>query len=161
MSISMHRRTVQVVHVVVDSTKPLEEVRRALEARVPQLDAAIPDLMESLPADRLLQRLAAAADLSIVLRRDQGTILKLYGDERRVLQYEIGNPLTSSMMTRYQLAAGLYTPLRIVLYEDESATRIEYDLPSSLFGQFGDDRVTAVSRELDYALLSALVGAAE
>jgi hypothetical protein len=51
--------------------------------------------------------------------------------------------------------------LRIILYEDGGSTRIEYDLPSSLFGQFGDDRVTAVGRELDVELLRALVDAAE
>jgi hypothetical protein len=36
----------------------------------------------------------------------------------------------------------------------------EYDLPSSLFGQFGDNRVTAVGRELDMELEEALEVAA-
>jgi len=161
MSISTHRRTVQFVHVVIESTKPLEEVRRALEARVPQLDAEMPELLEGPPTDGLLQRLAATAGLSIFLCRDQGSLLKLFGDERGAYQYEIGNPVTASLMSRHQLAAGLYAPLRVVLYEDEGTTRMEYDLPSSLFGQFGDERVTAVSRELDVALLCVLVDAAE
>ena len=48
------------------------------------------------------------------------------------MQYEIGNPLTAERMSRYALAAGLYAPLRVVLYEDESGRAIfEYDLPSS------------------------------
>ena len=37
---------------------------------------------------------------------------------------------------------------------------LEYDLPSSLFGQFGDNRVTAVGRELDMELEEALEVAA-
>jgi hypothetical protein len=36
----------------------------------------------------------------------------------------------------------------------------EYDKPSSLFGQFGDDRVTNVGRYLDAALEAALKQAA-
>jgi uncharacterized protein (DUF302 family) len=48
------------------------------------------------------------------------------------VQYEIGNPLTASKMTRHQLPAALYAPLRVVLFEDEHGRGIfEYDRPSS------------------------------
>ena len=36
----------------------------------------------------------------------------------------------------------------------------EYDKPSSLFGQFGDERVTEVGRYLDETLEAALLRAA-
>ncbi len=76
------------------------------------------------------------------------------------MQYEIGNPLTAERMTRHVLAAGLYAPLRVVLYEDESGKAIfEYDLPSSLFSQFGDEQVAQVGRELDAELEAALQSA--
>jgi hypothetical protein len=56
-------------------------------------------------------------------------------------------------MTRHQLPAALYAPLRVLLYENEAGRAVfEYDRPSSLFGQFGDERVTAVGRELDASL---------
>jgi len=49
-------------------------------------------------------------------------------------------------MTRYQLPAALYAPLRVVLFEDEQGRGIfEYDKPSSYFGQYGDERVTEVA----------------
>jgi hypothetical protein len=38
---------------------------------------------------------------------------------------------------------------------------IEYGLPSSLFGQFGDERVTEVGRCLDIAIERTLCSAAE
>ena len=64
-------------------------------------------------------------------------------------------------MTRYELGAALYAPLRVVLYEAlDGRTVFEYDLPSSLFGQFGDDRVTEVGRELDGQLEMLLLQAA-
>jgi hypothetical protein len=63
-------------------------------------------------------------------------------------------------MTQQQLPASLYAPLRVVLYESEAGHAVfEYDQPSSLFGQFGDERVTAVARELDASLERVLAQA--
>lgn len=43
-------------------------------------------------------------------------------------------------MTRRDLVAALYAPLRIALYEAEAgAAMFEYDRPPSLFGQIGDE----------------------
>jgi hypothetical protein len=59
------------------------------------------------------------------------------------------------------LGAALYAPLRVVLYEDPRGRAIfEYDRPSSFFGQFGDERVAAVGRELEAELEAALTAAA-
>ena len=72
----------------------------------------------------------------------------------------LGTPLTAERMTRHVLAAALYAPLRVVLYEYPSGRGVfEYDLPSSLFGQFGDERVAQVGRELDVELETALQAA--
>ena len=96
--------------------------------------------------------------MSIFLDRDHGALLKIYGQRRNAIQYEIGNPLTASKMTRHCLAAALYAPLRVE--NEEGKAVFEYDKPSSLFGQFGDDRVTEVGRYLDAALEAALKQAA-
>lgn len=95
------------------------------------------------------------------LERDHGAILAVAGQARNAIQYEIGNPITASKMTRYSLGASLYAPLRVTLFESENGVVVfEYDLPSSLFGQFGDDRVRDVGRYLDHELESILVKAA-
>ena len=47
--------------------------------------------------------------------------MQIFAGRRNALQYEIGNPLTASKMTRYELGAALYAPLRVVLFEDEQA----------------------------------------
>jgi len=87
-------------------------------------------------------------------------LLRTAGLSRKAVQYEIGNPLTASRMTQHQLPAGLYAPLRVLLYENEAGRAVfEYDRPSSLFGQFDDERVTAVARELDASLERTLVSA--
>ena len=90
--------------------------------------------------------------MSIFEERDHGGLLQICGSKGNALQYEIGNPLTASRMTRYQLSAALYAPLRVVLFEDEQGKGVfEYDEPSS-FSQYGDERVTEVGRYLDMAL---------
>jgi uncharacterized protein (DUF302 family) len=74
---------------------------------------------------------------------------------------EICLPMTASKMTRHQLAACLYAPLRLALFADEEGKGVfEYDKPSSFFGQYGDDRVSEVGRYLDSALESVLIAAA-
>jgi len=156
----MSRRTIDVAHVSIESTKAFDDVRSALEARVPPIDPEIPALLAEGTTDRLRQRLEAAPELAVFLSRDHGALLGIYGQKRRAVQYEIGNPLTASTMTRYNLAAALYAPLRVVLCEDDRGSHFEYDLPSSLFGQFADERITEVARGLDVALARELSAAA-
>jgi uncharacterized protein (DUF302 family) len=108
------------------------------------------------------KELERGAELFIFLKRDHGALLRSVGQSRKALQYEIGNPITASTMTRHQLPAALYAPLRVVLYENAAGgATFEYDKPSTLFGQFGDAQVTAVGRTLDEELEGALRRAAE
>jgi uncharacterized protein (DUF302 family) len=109
-------------------------------------------------ANEALQR---GPELAIFSARDHGRLLRTAGLSRKAVQYEIGNPLTATEMTRHQLPAALYAPLRVVLYENDAGHAVfEYDRPSSLFGQFGDEHVTAVARELDASLERVLAQAA-
>ena len=101
MSVRTVRRTIEVVHLVIETSKPFSLVRSALEKLIPPIDAEIPVLLEDGLTDRLKQRLEAAPELSIFLKRDHGMLLGIYGAARHAIQYEIGNPLTASMMTRW------------------------------------------------------------
>ena len=56
-------------------------------------------------------------------------------------------------MTQHDIRASLYAPLRVLLYENEHGkTYVEYDKPSSLFGQFGNAKVTDVANMLERKL---------
>jgi uncharacterized protein (DUF302 family) len=102
------------------------------------------------------------SELFIFLKRDHGALLQVSGRPGKATQYEIGNPLTATRMTRRETPAALYAPLRVVLYENAAGrATYEYDRPSTLFGQFGDRQVTAVGRELDAEAERALRRAAE
>jgi hypothetical protein len=155
------RLQVPVEHVRIEATKPFEAAKAALEALAPPLDPAIPEALRQSNIDRAKEALQRAPELAIFSARDHGGLLRIAGLARKAMQYEIGNPLTASRMTQHRTAAALYAPLRVLLYENEAGRAVfEYDRPSSLFGQFGDERVTAVGRELDAQLESVLVKAA-
>src|SRR5215467_4727888 len=81
---------------------------------------------------------------------NHGALLRLVGQTKKAVQYLFGNPLFAIQMTQHDIRAGLYAPLRLLVYEDEGGkTCVEYDRPSSLFGQFGNASVTDVATMLD------------
>ena len=149
---SVERVTIE--HVTIRSGKTFTAVRTALEALVPRLDDGFWTLLRFGLTDRARQELEAAATLSIFGSRDHGVLLAIAG-------LNIGNPLTASLMTRHKISAALYAPLRVLLLESpEGGVAFEYDRPVSTFGQFGDERVNIVARELDENLENVLQKAA-
>jgi len=159
---SVTSRTIAVEHIRVSSVRPFAQVRQKLEATLPKLDKASIAMTGSGDQKRANDYEENGPKLSIFAERDHGALLQIAGKKRHAVQYEIGNPLTASKMTRHQLPAALYAPLRVVLFEDEQGRGIfEYDRPSSFFGQYSDDRVTEVGRYLDSALEAVLRAAAD
>jgi uncharacterized protein (DUF302 family) len=85
--------------------------------------------------------------------QNHGALLRLAGQKRKAVQYVVGNPLFALQMTQHDVRAGLYAPLRVLIYENEDGkTCVEYDKPSSLFGQFGNDRISPTAAMLDRKL---------
>ncbi len=154
---TVSEQVIQIEHVAIRSTKAFADVKTNLERLLPKLDEKIVQSIASGEVEALKQELEQGPELAIFLCRDHGSLLKVAGRASKALQYEIGNPLTASKMTRHRLAASLYAPLRVVLYEDETLGSVfEYDKPSSLFGQFGDSQISQVARGLDTALQRVL-----
>ena len=146
-----------VKHVKVESTRSFESARHAFESIIPKLDPSVLALLSEGHAERAKSLLESGPELSIFQSRDHGGVLQMAGLFRKALQYDVGNPLTASKMTRHRLSAALYAPFRVLLYENEWGNAVfEYDKPSSLFGQFGDERVANVARGLDTAIERAL-----
>ncbi len=84
---------------------------------------------------------------------DHGKLLSLLGERKKAIQYVVGNPLFALQMTQHDIRASLYAPLRVLLYENkEGKTCLEYDKPSSLFGQFNDQRLAPVAAMLERKL---------
>ena len=155
------QQTIQVEHVRIEAAKPFAEVKAALEEFVPLLDPVIPEALRQGDIGRAKEALQRGPELAIFSARDHGGLLRIVGLARKAVQYEISNPTTATRMTQHQLPAALYAPFRVILYENEAGhAALEYDRPLSLFGQFGDERVTSVARELDATLERVLAQAA-
>jgi hypothetical protein len=61
---------------------------------------------------------------------------------------------------KWQSTSATTTPLRVLLYANEERKMcLEYDKPSSLFGQFGNERITPIAALLERKL-EALITAA-
>jgi uncharacterized protein (DUF302 family) len=107
------------------------------------------------------EAMAGSSGFMLFRKSDHGGLLRIVGQPRKAIQYVVGNPLIAVEMTQHAIGAGLYAPLRVLIYEHEDGkTRLEYDLPSSVFGQFGDERVTSVARTLDKKLADLTSAAA-
>lgn len=80
------------------------------------------------------------------------------GSPGPAVTYGIGNFLVARSITKHNLAAGLYAPIRVVLYgADDGNAVIEYDRPSSTFGLFGDTGIDVVAKQLDMTLKNMLM----
>jgi uncharacterized protein (DUF302 family) len=155
----MNNSTYMVDHVRWTTTKPFEAVWADFERQLGRVDAdaypaslAVGDVEA---ARATIGAMAGPSGFMLFATHDHGSLLGLVGPGRKALQYILGNPLFAVQMTRHAIAASLYAPLRVLLYEDdEGASCIEYDRPSSIFGQFGDDRIGQVAASLDQKLES-------
>lgn len=148
---------VAVKHIVVETRKPYNEVCAFIESKIGRFDEPMHEMLKNGQVDQLRTAAIHAVDnpygLSIHYINHHGLVLALNGKTENLKAYYIGDLLSASKMTRVVRAAGLYAPLRIVVYQNETGgTTIEYDQPSSLFGQFGNSVVDDVGHNLDVEL---------
>ncbi len=155
------RTTVPIQHVVTLIKRPFAEACSRFESRLEKLDYSefqrILNERELATARSYIKEKEGPLGLMIFSIIDHGSLLILAGQSAQAKQYVVGNPLFALQMTSHDIRAGLYAPLRIYIREEEMAqSAIEYDLPSSLFGQFGNQKVDAVARMLDEHLNAAI-----
>jgi hypothetical protein len=90
------QQTIQVEHVRIEAAKPFADVKAALEDLVPPLDPGILGLLQRGETERARSELERLPALSIFDSRDHGALLRIAGQSRKAVQYEIGNPLTAT-----------------------------------------------------------------
>jgi uncharacterized protein (DUF302 family) len=151
-------------HVRVVAVKPFDQVTHAFQRQLGQFnEEAYKTLAAGEDVDKARAKLEAMAGPSgfmLFRTSDHGALLRLAGQKRKAIQYLVGNPLFAIQMTQHDIRAALYAPLRVLIYEDEQGKIcVEYDKPSSLFGQFGNERITPTAAMLDRKL-EALVATA-
>src|SRR3954447_19047303 len=159
---SDHHFTVD--HVRLATDRPFGDVTTAFERQLGRFE---PGVYQALASDgdaegarAKIEAMAGPSGFMLFASHNHGALLRLAGQQRKAVQYVVGNPLFALQMTQHDIRGSLYAPLRVLIYADEEGkTCVEYDTPSSLFGQFGDDRIIRTAAMLDRKL-EALVTAA-
>ncbi len=65
----------------------------------------------------------------------------------------VGNPTVGKQLFEQDQAVGLYIPIRVSVYADANGkTHVEYDRPSSLLGQFKNEKIAMAAKMLDEKL---------
>lgn len=148
-----------VEHIVIKTKKPYPEVKAGIE-KLGRFDDAMRAMLAKNDIEGLraaAQRAAGEDGLAIHYVALHGDLLALQGERRPLIAYYIGNILSASEMTKVNPAAGLYAPLRVVVYANaDGGTTMEYDRPTSMFGQFRSPQIDTVAQSLDQRLLTFL-----
>jgi uncharacterized protein (DUF302 family) len=153
----MNVTRITIDHVRVVAGKPFDAVTKAFEQQVGQFNPEVyKSLNEGEDPEKIrtkLESMVGPSGFMLFRTSNHGALLRLAGQEKKALQYLVGNPLFAMQMTQHDIRAGLYAPLRVLVYENEHGkTCVEYDRPSSLFGQFGNAKLTEVANMLDRKL---------
>ncbi len=149
---------ISVNHIVRSFQTPYEAFISRFESQLGRHDISaysnlLGDNNRAKDAAAVLQRQEGANGLMLFSFYDHGALLSIKGSPRKARQYVVGNPRFAARMTQDDIRAALYAPLRVLVYaHDSGGTRVEYDLPSSLFGQFKNAKVNEVAGELDRKL---------
>lgn len=146
--------------VKITTKKSYSEVKAGIE-KLGRLDDGVRALLAKNDVEGLrtaLKRIAGEDGLAIHYVGTHGDFLALKGERRPVTAYLVGNVLSAVEMTKINPAAGLYAPLRVVAYANhEGGTTMEYDRPTSMFGQFKEPEIDAMAQSLDQRLLTLLL----
>jgi uncharacterized protein (DUF302 family) len=148
-----------VEHIKVTTMKSYPEVKAGIE-KLGRLDDSVRALLKNNDIEGLraaLKRIAGEDGLAIHYIAQHGDLLALKGERQPLTAYYIGNVLSAVEMTHVNPAAGLYAPLRVVVYANaQGGTTMEYDRPTTMFGQFKNAEIDAMAQSLDQRLLTFL-----
>jgi uncharacterized protein (DUF302 family) len=133
---------------------PYEGFCRAFEALLGRTDTSAAGSNAQLtPAEfrALFASYVGPLDFSLFQKLDHGAVLRGLGlGSTQATCYVFGNALIAAEMTRHDVRAGLYVPLRLLVRESAAnGVLVTYDLPSALMAQFKCAEVDAVARSLD------------
>ena len=122
-----------------ETTRSFDDVLAGLRTAVGdathgELNAAVHDCATQQLFVQRMQEIAGDSGFMLFFEMDHGAWLKTFGIRRKIVRWIFGNPVIAYTMLRHDIAAGLFAPIELLLFENESGhgTVLVYDLPSSL-----------------------------
>ena len=146
-------RTYEVTQVEWVAEVSYADFTTAFESLLGRMDAAALGDLRILSPESARAKLASFVgplDFTLFQKIDHGSVVaSLYGKTARATTYVFGNALIAVEMTKHDLRAGLYVPLRLFVEERAGRVRVTYDRPSSLIAPLGSAEADAIARDLD------------
>jgi uncharacterized protein (DUF302 family) len=100
-----------------------------------------------------IKTLVAKNGMMVMAEVNQGKMLSMTGLSLNATLFLVGNPTVGKQLFEENHGVGLYVPLRIFVYTDESGkTRVSYDKPSTLLAQFHNQKLEMIGQMLDQKL---------
>jgi uncharacterized protein (DUF302 family) len=113
--------------------------------------------------EKVIQSHVGESGFMLFLEIDHGEWLPVFGIQRKVVRWILGNPLIAITMIQHDITTGLFAPVELLLFENESGngSTVIYDLPSSLMRIEQNPALLEAAQELDrklQALVSQVTG---
>jgi uncharacterized protein (DUF302 family) len=163
----MGTKQITVQRFSVTSSKPFDDVVKALEAAVghPDMRTFMSDVTAAKTygdMERVIQSATGAAGLMEFVRFNLGEIdRKERGNSAaRSLRFLIGNPLIMKQMLQHVPDTGSYAPVTILVDERPDGVRLSYDEMASFLATYGSPDALKVARDLDSKIEAILTKAA-
>ena len=103
--------------------------------------------------NKAVKSLVAKNGMMVMAEVNQGKMMSMAGLKLDATLYIIGNPTVGKQIFEQDHGVGLYVPLRLFVYTDQSGTtHVAYDKPSTLLSQFHNEKIGMVAQMLDQKL---------
>jgi uncharacterized protein (DUF302 family) len=115
------------------------------------LQGASEDVRTREEFEHLTQSQVGESGFVLFFQIDHGRWLPLFGVQRRVMRLIFGNPLIAITMMKYDVKAGLFAPVEMLVVENESGdgATVIFDVPSAQMTIKNNPAMLAAAQELD------------
>ena len=152
----MQTKVIAVERISVTSSKPFDEVVKALEVGVghPEMSTFIKEVTAAqteAELEQIVRRATGPSELMVFMRLDIGGVLRKEQGTSAPKSYRfiIGNPVTMKSMAKHVPDAASYAPITILVDERMDGVHLSYDRMVSFLASYGSDEALKVARELD------------
>jgi hypothetical protein len=147
--------------VRVESTRSLGEVLLNLRNLVGTMTIPQENIQEadSAPTREQFEHVVGSqvgeSGFTLFFEMNYGQWLPLFGIERKVVRWILGNPLLAITMIRHDITASLFAPVELLLVENApgNGSTVIYNLPSSLMVIEPNPALETAAKELDRKLM--------
>src|SRR5205085_12025537 len=105
------------------TAKPFGDVTTAFERQLGRFEPGVYQALaaggDAEGARAKIEAMAGPSGFMLFASHNHGALLRLAGQQRKAVQYGVGNPLFALQMTQHDIRASLYAPLRVLIYQND------------------------------------------